>query len=158
VPFAGDWQRTEFPWTTRRRWAAPAPAAPVTAPAVTVVSQQPVEGGRRLRLRFATNGAEAIGLIADRGANLRSAGLPTGAAPRDYGADQAHYYLRCAGRSCDGAEVDLVIGGSQPVEFTIVGTRSGLPPQAAPLVQARPATARPQYGPDSTIVIARVRL
>lgn len=156
VPYAGDWQRTEMPYTTRRRWAAPAPAAPVAPPAVTVVAQQQVEGGRRVRLRFAANGAETLALIAGRGANLRAAG--TGAALRTYGDDQAHYYLRCAGRSCDGAELDLVIGGNGPVDFTIVGSRAGLPPVAAPVVQARPDTARPQYGPDSTISLGRVRL
>ncbi len=156
VPMAGDWQRTEFPWTTRRRWATPAPAAPVPAPTVAVVAQQPVAGGRRLRLRFTANGAEAVGLIAERGANLRAAG--TGMPLQAYGEDQAHYYLRCAGRACDGAELDLVIGGGQPVDFTIVGSRSGLPPQAAPLAHARPENARPQYGPDATIVIGRVRL
>lgn len=156
MPFAGAWERTEFPYTTRRRWAAAAPAIPVTPPAVTVVAQQPVQGGRRLRLRFAANGAEWLSLVADRGANLRAAGAAASLQP--YGDDQAHYYLRCAGRSCDGAEVDLVIGGTRPVDLTIVGTRPGLPPQAAPLVRYRPADARPQYGPDATIAIARVRL
>jgi hypothetical protein len=156
VPYEADWQRTEFPWTTRRRWAAPAPALPVAAPTATIVSQQPVQGGRRLRIRFATNGAEAVALIARRGANLRAAG--TGATLQTFGEDQAHYYLRCAGRACDGAEIDLMIGGNRPVDFTIVGARSGLPPQAAPLVRARPGNARPQYGPDSTIAIGRVRL
>lgn len=156
VPAAGNWQRTEFPWTTRRRWAAPAPAVPMTAPTATVVAQQPVAGGRRLRLRLVANGAEAITLVADRGANLRAAG--TAATLQRYGDDQSHYYLRCSGRSCDGAELDLVIGGNRPVDFTIVGSRSGLPPQAAPLVRGRPENARPQYGPDATIVVARVRL
>jgi hypothetical protein len=156
VPYAADWQRAEFPYTTRRRWAAPAPASPVPAPTATVIAQQAVAGGRRLRLRLAANGAEAVALIAGRGANIRAAG--TGATLQSYGEDQAHYYLRCAGRACDGAELNLVIGGTRPVDFTIVGTRSGLPPQAAPLVRARPELARPQYGPDSTIAIGRVRL
>jgi hypothetical protein len=156
VPYAADWQRTEFPYTTRRRWAAPAPAVPIAAPAATLVAQQPVQGGRRLRIRLAANGAEAVALIAQRGANLRAAGTATSL--RHFGDDQAHYYLRCAGRACDGAEFDLVLGGNQPVDFTIVGTRAGLPAQAAPLVRARPELARPQYGPDSTIAIGRVRL
>lgn len=156
VPFAADWQRTEFPYTTRRRWAAPAPAVPVTPPTATVVAQQQFEGGRRLRIRLAANGAESITLVGGSGAKLGAVG--GGGSLQRYGEDQEHYYLRCAGRSCDGAELDLVIGWAQPVEFTIVGTRSGLPPQAAPLVRARPATARPQYGPDSTIAMARVRL
>jgi hypothetical protein len=35
--------------------------------------------------------------------------------------------------------------------LTIIGSRTGLPPQSATLVAARPALARPQYAPDSTI-------
>jgi hypothetical protein len=155
VPYAGNWQRAELPYATRRRWVAAAPLVPMTAPTATVVAQQPFEGGRRLRLRLAANGAEAIGLVAERGTGLRAAG--TAMSLRRYGQDQAHYYLRCAGRACDGAELDLVVG-NQPVDLIIVGSRTGLPPQVAPIVQIHPANARPQYGPDSTIVMARVRL
>jgi hypothetical protein len=54
--------------------------------------------------------------------------------------------------------LDVVAGTATPIDFLIVGTRSGLPPAAAPLVRARPATARPQYGTDSTITYAKVRL
>jgi hypothetical protein len=156
VPFAGDWQHTEFPYTARRRWALPAPAAPVAAPTAILVAQQPFNEGRRLRLRLATNGAEAVILIAPRAANLRMAGPAAGL--QHFGDDQARYFIRCAGRSCDGAEIDIVAGNAQPVDFTIVGTRSGLPGTAAPLVRARPDHARPQYAPDSTIAIGRVRL
>ncbi|HKR25264.1 MAG TPA: hypothetical protein VJS15_08400, partial [Allosphingosinicella sp.] len=82
------------------------------------------------------------------GAYLRRFGRGTG---------EDKYYLRCVGRACEGAELDVVIAGTEPVEFTLVGTRSGLPPVAAPLVRARPATARAQYGPDATIAIGRAR-
>jgi hypothetical protein len=36
--------------------------------------------------------------------------------------------------------------------------RSGLPPQARALVAARPATAQPQYVPDASYAIGRLRL
>ena len=74
------------------------------------------------------------------------------------GEPEDKYYLRCIGRACDGALLDLLIEGDAPVEFTLVGTRSGLPAVAAPLVAARPALARPQYGTDATIAWARIRL
>jgi hypothetical protein len=158
VPYEAAWARTEMPYTTRRRWAAPAPAVPVPAPAVTLVGQQPVPGGRHLRFRIAANGAESITLIAPPDARLQAAG--TGAFfPRfARGADGDKYYLRCIGRACDGAMLDVLVGGSQPVEFTVIGSRAGLPAAAAPLVRARPATARAQYGPDATITVGRVRL
>ncbi|HMG48189.1 MAG TPA: M20/M25/M40 family metallo-hydrolase [Allosphingosinicella sp.] len=157
VPFAAPWERTEMPYTTRRRWAAPAPAVPVAAPAVTLIAQQPVPGGRRLRLRIAANGAETIALIAAPEARLRAAGAGAFVRRFERGRDTDKYYLRCIGRACDGAVLDLIVGSARPVAFTIVGSHSGLPPAAAPLVRSRPAFARPQYGPDATIAIGRAR-
>ena len=58
----------------------------------------------------------------------------------------------------DGAELDLVVGHARPLELMIVSTRTGLPPQSAALVGARPALARPQYSPDSTITLSKLRL
>jgi hypothetical protein len=158
VPYAAAWAQTEMPYTTRRRWAAPAPPVAVAAPTATVVAQRPIAGGRRVRVRLAANGAETIALIAPSGAALRGAGH--GPFMRRFGRGQASdkYYVRCIGRACDGAEIDIVIGSAQPVDFTIVGTRSGLPAAAAALVRARPATSRAQYGPDATIAIGRMRL
>jgi len=158
VPFDAAWRRTEMPYTTRRRWAAPAPTVSVAVPAVTLVAQQPIEGGRRLRLRIATNGAETVALIAAPEAGLRAAGAPRFMQRFGQGAASDKYYVRCIGRACDGAELDLIVAGTGPLDLVIVGTRSGLPAAAAALVRARPATARPQYGPDATIAIGRTRL
>jgi hypothetical protein len=153
VPFAGDWQRTEFPWTTRRRWAAPAPALPVTAPNATVLRRVPYQGGVRLTLQLQTNGAEQVVLIAPAEARLRAAG--TQAALQPFADDAGRTFIRCAGRSCDGAMIDVLLSRPQSVTFTLVGIRSGLPAQADALVRARPANARPQYGPDATISISK---
>ena len=158
VPYGAAWARTEMPYTTRRRWAAPALAVPVPAPTVTVGYQQPVDGGRILRLRIAANGAEAVTLIAPADARLRRAGNGTFVSAFGPNEGRERYAIRCAGRACDGALIDVVIGSPAPVEFTVIGTRSGLPPAAAPLVRARPQTARPQYAPDSTISVGHVRL
>jgi Peptidase family M28 len=157
VPHAAAWERAEMPYTTRRRWAAAAPAVPVAAPVVTLIAQQPVPRGRRLRLRIATNGAETVALIAPPEARLQAAGAGAFFRRFERGRDKDKYYLRCIGRACDGAVLDLIVGSAQPLELTIVGTRSGLPPVAAPMVRARPAFARAQYGPDATIAIGRAR-
>jgi hypothetical protein len=45
-----------------------------------------------------------------------------------------------------------------PLAFTVVGSRSGLPRSAKPLLDERPQFARPQYLPDSTLTISRVAL
>ncbi len=157
VPFAAEWERVELPYSLRRRWASPAPAVPVAAPAVTLVANRPVAGGRRLSLRLATNGAESVSLIAPPDAPLRRAGSGAFLQPFAAGGADDRYVVRCTGRSCDGATLDLIVGGREPVEFTIVGTRAGLPAEAAALVRARPALARPQYAPDSTITVAKAR-
>ena len=158
VPYDAAWERAEMPYTTRRRWAAPAPSVPVAAPTATLIAESPSPGGRRVRVRLESNGAEAIALIAPPEAALRGAG--NGAFMRRFGRGEAtgKYYIRCIGRACDGAEIDIVIGSARPVEFTIIGTRSGLPGVAAPLVRARPIAARAQYGADATIAIGRTRL
>jgi hypothetical protein len=160
VPYAGDWQRTEFPYTARRRWAAPAPApsAPPSGPAVELVSREAVPGGIRARLRLRMNGAETIALIAPASASLRSAGVEGFIRPLTPGAGDGRSFIRCAGRACDGALLDVILARAEAVDFTIVGTRPGLPTEAAALARARPARARAQYGPDSTITIGRVRL
>ncbi|HYN46731.1 MAG TPA: hypothetical protein VES64_08575, partial [Allosphingosinicella sp.] len=158
VPHAGDWQRTEFPYTGRRRWAAPAPAAPVAGPSVELVGREPVSDGIRVRLRLRMNGAESAALIAPASATLRAGGVGGFMRPFTPGAGDGRTFLRCAGRACDGAVLDLVLARAEPVDFTIIGTRTGLPAQAAALAQARPQHARAQYGPDSTITIGRVRL
>ncbi|MBV9884610.1 MAG: M28 family peptidase [Sphingomonadaceae bacterium] len=157
VPFDAAWTRAELPYSSRRRWVAPAPPVPITAPALTLMGQQAVPGGRHLRFRIAANGAETVSLVAPPEARLRAAGSPGFVVPFGRGSDSDKYYLRCVGRSCDGAVIDVLVGSEQPVEFTLIGGRSGLPAVAAPLVAARPALARPQYGADATITVGRVR-
>jgi hypothetical protein len=157
VPFDAAWTRAELPYSARRRWVAAAPAVPVAAPALVLVGQAPVPGGRHLRFRIAANGAETVSLVAPPEARLRAAGSAGFVLPFGRGSDSDKYYLRCVGRSCDGAMIDVLVGSAQPVEFTIIGGRSRLPAVAAPLVAARPAVARPQYGPDATITVGRVR-
>lgn len=155
VPYDAAWERTELPYSTRRRWTTPAPTLPVQAPGLTIVGSARAEGRRRLRLRIATNGAEAVTLIAPaemRLSFLAGPGGQMGAGPED------RVIYRCIGRSCDGTTIDVLIERADHATITVAGTRSGLPAEAAPLVAARPATARPQYSHDATIALARLRL
>jgi hypothetical protein len=153
VPYAADWRRTEMPYATRRRWAAPAPAIRVAPPELDLLDRRAIPGGMRVRLRLRTNGAETVTMIAPAGARLRAAG--TDGFVRSFDDDRSgeRSFIRCTGRSCDGAEIEIVLGRTDPFPLTLVGTRSGLPPQAAALARSRPAPARPQYGPDATIAI-----
>ncbi|MDQ8755176.1 M28 family peptidase [Sphingosinicella sp. LHD-64] len=158
VPYVADWARIELPHSQRKRWATTAPSLPLPPPAAILVAQRAEAGGRRLTLRLAANGAETISLIAPPEAVLRAAGSAGFLQPFGRGDADDRWIARCVGRSCDGALIEIVAQGQAPIEFTIVGTRSGLPPAAAPLVRARPAHARPQYGTDSTVAYARLRL
>jgi hypothetical protein len=158
VPFAAPWTRTELPYSLRRRWTSPAPAIAVEAPKLDIVERQIIEGGRRLQLRLRANGAESVTLIAPPESGLRGAGIGGSFQRFIPGTPTERYIVRCVGRSCDGAILDLVAGNRDPIELFLVGTRSGLPAQAAPLVRARRALARPQYAPDSTITVSRIRL
>lgn len=158
IPYAANWSRIELPYSARRRWAIDAPPVPTPAPAITLVGQRNEGPGRRLRVRLATNGAENVALIAPASTVLRAAGSGGFVLPFGRGDAEDRWILRCVGRSCDGAELDILTRDATPIEFLVVGTRSGLPPAAAPLLQSRPATARPQYATDSTISYEKLRL
>jgi len=104
-------------------------------------------------------GAEVLRLRAKPEAQLRAARI--GAAAESFGTaeeDGDDFILRCHGRACDGARIDLLIEAPGPVEVTVMGVRSGLPAAARPLVAARPSNAAPQYSADSSIALARIRL
>lgn len=153
----GAWELSEIPYSSRRRWTTPAPALPVPAAALDVATSQTPEG-RRAIITLRPNGAEAVALRLPPGVRLLRAGLSGRSLPVGSGAENNPSWVRCVGRSCDGMQLELLLGGAAPVEGQLIGTRSGLPREAQPLVAARPANSRPQYGPDSTIAITRVRL
>ena len=158
VDFPADWRRDKLPYSTVPRWLADAPAMAVPVPSVEVLANQPVGGGRRVSLRLRPAGAESVSLVAAPDAPLRRAGSGVFLPPFGQGQAEERHVIRCVGRSCDGAVLDILIAGTAPVEFLLVGTRPGLPPAAAPLLRARPERARPQYAPDSTITLAKIRL
>ncbi|MFN3725888.1 MAG: M20/M25/M40 family metallo-hydrolase [Allosphingosinicella sp.] len=153
----GEWELSEIPYSSRRRWTTPAPALPVPAAALDVATSQTPEG-RRAIITLRPNGSEAVALKLPPGVRLLRAGLPGRSLPVGSGAENSPSWVRCVGRSCDGMQLELLLGGAAPVEGQLIGTRSGLPREAQPLVAARPTNSRPQYGPDSTIAITRVRL
>lgn len=148
----------EVPWSTRKRWAFPAPVLPLEAPALERISETPTEGGRIVSLRLMAHGAQVVRLRFKPDAGLRSARAGGSARRFGTGGKEDDYVLRCHGRSCDGLRIDIHIAGSAPVEAILVGTRSGLPAEARPLVESRPALASPQYVADSSIAVASIKL
>lgn len=149
----------EIPWSTAKRRAAPAPALPLAPPRAEKLDEQALaDGGRLIRLRLAGEGADQILLRAEPGSGLIGARIAGSNARFGAGKRTDPFFIRCAGRSCDGAVMDLVVGRPGPLAMTLIGIRFGLPPAAAPLVAARPALAEPQYSPDSSFAVDRVQL
>jgi hypothetical protein len=137
------------------RWGAPAPAIPLPVPRLDKVGERQVAGGRTVTLRVAMNGADDLLVYFGEKADVRAAG--TGGSTVRFGKAGEPTYVRCTGRSCDGAVIEVALGPS-PVEAIVVGLRDALPAAAAPLVRARPATAQAQYGPDTSSSWAKVAL
>ena len=155
----GDWRLgTVAALGRRQRWIAPAPAVAGLVPArVLPVEVARVPGGRRVRLRLVTGGADSQSLIAPAGARVRALGTPGQVRPVSGREGSGPFTLTCTGRSCDGQVVELLLGPS-PVALTVVGTRWSLPTAAAPLKAAQPRHAQAQYLPDATILISRLRV
>jgi hypothetical protein len=153
------WGREPLPWAPKaKRWMADAPAWPGPAPAAVPIGESRADGRRRIRLRLAAHGADQVTLFAPPGTALAAAGAPGFVQPFGEGGADAPFVLRCTGRACDGAELDLVARGMAPLPLTVVGTfySPRFPGAVAP--PPRPPLARPQYAPDSRIALTRLRL
>jgi hypothetical protein len=156
---AMNWHSGKLPFSDRPRWIADAPAiAGPPPPRVELLANQRTPRGRIITVRLRPNEAEVVKLIVPEKADIRYAGVDGFLRPIDRSADDEKYFLECHGRSCDGLVLKIVTGSVQPIEFTILGSRTGLPAEARPLIAARPATARPQYLPDETITLSRLWL
>jgi hypothetical protein len=155
----GQWTRGKLPFSERRRWFAPAPAAAgLRPPSIQLLESVASGNERRIRLRLLANGAERITLIAPEEARIRSAGVAGFVRPIASADSSGRFTITCTGRSCDGAELMIDALSAKPIALTLVGARNGLPASAAPLVQSRPPNARPQYVPDETLTISHVNL
>lgn len=147
----------EVPWSTRARWAAPSAARPVDAPQLDRLSEERTGNSRRIAFRLNPNGAETVTIKAPPEAGFSKARVAGFTRSLEGGKATDDHVLRCHGRSCDGLRVDIETGPA-PLVLTVIGTRSGLPAAAAPLLRARPDEAAPQYMPDATIALRKLRV
>jgi hypothetical protein len=155
----GGWERgVEVPWSGYRRWAADATGPAIAAPALERLGERSVGGNRLVRFRLRMRGSDVVRLVGPKGSRFLA--VSAGGSSRRFGKGGAKEapVLRCHGRSCEGLEATLLVAGTAPLEATIVGTRSGLPPEGASLARGRPSTAQPQYVPDTTVAVGKVRL
>jgi hypothetical protein len=155
----GDWHYGKRDFSQRERWLVRAPTAPGIEPAMIEQLESERYGlERAVRVRLHANGAQQITLIAPEEAHIRSAGVAGFVRPIGSADTSGKFTITCAGRSCDGAELTIELLSANPVVFTVVGARGGLPASAAPLVRARPRFARPQYTADETLAVTHVSL
>jgi len=154
----GSWTKSEVVWGIAPRWTAPAPKLPVETPRVTVLQQREVPGGRQVSFRLSSAGARSVVLQAPAEAGLRFVSSGGFTRPVGLAKDGAKYTIGCSGRNCAGAVFDIVLASRAPVEWLVIGATPGLPAAAQPLVKGRPPLSRPQYAPDTTISLSRIRM
>ena len=156
--FGGAWRKGELPYNGRTRWIAKAPLLDTPAPSAFVISNEPTGRGRRVQLQLSPGAADAISIRFPEKAKLLAIGLPGGPVPIPAEGEPDKAALRCAGRSCNGLVIEAVLGNRAPIVAELFATRYALPPQGAALQAARPANAIPQYSPDATITLTRIKL
>jgi hypothetical protein len=157
--YGRGWRYDKLPFSDRKRWLAPAPGVPGLKPTtVELLESRRTPAGRTITIRLHPNGAQSVGLIGPKDADIRTAGTAGFVRPVDRSTKNQKYYLTCFGRSCDGLTLQLTTGVAQSIGFILVGSRPGLPSAAAQLLAARPKNARPQYVPDETVTTSRVWL
>jgi hypothetical protein len=156
--FPGRWRKDTLPYNGRTRWIANAPLIATPVATARLVASAPVGNGRRIRIALSPGGGDSIAIRFPEDAKLLAVGLPGEAVPVPPNGEPKKAALRCTGRSCDGLVIEALLGDPRPVKVELYSTRFALPPQAAPLVAARPRSAIPQYAPDSTITRSHVKL
>jgi hypothetical protein len=156
--FPDTWTKGVLPYNGRMRWIAPAPLLPTPVAGAHVVASAPAGSGRRVRIALSSGGADSVVIRFPEDAKVLALGLPGGAVPVPAAGEPRKATLRCTGRSCDRLVIEAVLGDSRPLTVEIYSIRFGLPPQGAPLASARPRNAIPQYAPDSTITLSKVKL
>lgn len=144
----GSWERGPVNYARRARWLAAAQSDSSPAPTLQKLSEREVSGGRLVTLRLVMNGWDGVAMQIPATADLRS--LSTNGVERRFGEGDSDFAIRCAGRSCEGFTFDLLVGSMERVDAHLIGNVARLPDSAAPLVQARPRDARPQYVPDAS--------
>ena len=155
--FHGEWKKGVLPFNGRGRWISQAPLLGTPTPDARLISNEPAGKGRRIRIALSPGGGDAVTIRFAEATKLLALGLP--AAPETIAAkaQPAKAMLRCSGRSCEGFVIEAVLADRAPVEAELFSYRFSLPPEGKALQAARPRNAIPQYSPDETVTLKRVR-
>jgi len=150
-----------LPWTETRQHHAAMPSLGLSAPDLTLVSEQASDKGREVVAQLDTGATpykivlmipETAGLVSISidGMPLKPEHLPK--------VVRGHHVLVCQGESCDGRQVRLVMSSAQPVPALIARITSGLPADLKPVARSRGKLAVPIGDGDQTIVMSEASL
>jgi hypothetical protein len=156
--YPGRWAKAVLPYNGRTRWVSATPLLQTPEPTARVIASEPKGAGRRIRLALSPGGGNTIAIRFPKDAKLLALGLAGAPVTLPPKGEPDKPLLRCTGRACEGLQIDAVFGDNRPVEAELFSTRFGLPPEGRPLIAARPKNAIPQYAPDQTITMSRIRL
>ena len=156
--FPGVWRKDTLPYNGRVRWITPAPLLASPVATARLIASTPAGSGRRVRIALSPGGGDSVAIRFPESAKVIALGLPGAPVAVPANGEPRKAALRCTGRSCEGLVIEAVLGHPRPITVELYSTHFGLPPQAAPLLAARPRDAIPQYAPDSTITRSHVKL
>jgi hypothetical protein len=158
-----------YPWSPPQSRFPVAPAPPLGAPApqLTVIEDAVIEGattpGRRhLRLRVVSpRGAGDATVMIPAEARLQSIKVAGVEVPFPKGKPAAFhgwYEQEILTLPREGAELDVVLAGTGPLDWYVFDRTPGLPPSGDALRKARPATAVAFREGDTTVVSRKVEI
>jgi len=156
--YPGEWRQDVLPYNARTRWVSRAPLLSTPVATARLLSSEATGKGRRLRISLSPGGGDAVAIRFAKDTKLLALGLPGLAEPIPASGEPEKPLLRCMGRSCDGLVVEALLADKRPIEAELFSYRFSLPAEGRSLTAARPKNAIPQYAPDSTITMTRVRL
>jgi hypothetical protein len=150
--------RLTLPGDQAPAWSAPAPWENVAAPRADIISETVADEARTLHLRYSANGAYRLTLrIPKEAAPTRVRINGAEASLAETGRAGEFYSITCIGRSCDGAELEIVVDAdAAPEEWLVTGQYLGAAPAAAELLRVRTGTLTPAHTGDTTLTLSRV--
>ena len=150
-----------LPFSLQREYAPPAPPLGLPAPELVTVASQPTADGRIVSARLrSARGAPNLALFLSPVAALVS--LSAEGRPVHLGRAQTapggFRRLAFVAVPAAGVALTFVLRGSEPIVVFVADQSSGLPVAGQALLAARPASAVPSDGGDTTVVWRRASL
>ena len=156
--FPGRWEKSVLPYNGRTRFVSSAPLLSTPVAQARVISSEANGNGRRVLIALSPGGGNTVSIRFPKEADVRALGPVGSPVVIPARGEPEKPILRCTGRACEGLQVEILFGNQKPVEAELFSTRFGLPAEGRMLQAARPANAIPQYAPDQTVTMSRLKV